>query len=221
MKKIAVVCVFVGLSMFAVGQAQVEHQVKSARESGSGMATGKKADAQHLKSDGIVHRDLATRQPAPESTPAPREAGSGMATGKRQSTAQEQMQSKPRNKMQGAQSNPLYKDDGKSGTNPMYEGSQRNGGSADADNGDSSDPQTKAGVSTSRSNVRSGGSNVATGDVDGDGAAERTATKTRSNIQNNRTTATESSEPAKTREAGTGMATGKRQHAPAKVQPPQ
>ena len=84
----------------------------SARDAGSGMATGKRS----------------------------RDAGSGMVTGRRQyqpvfmegqgdvcnpclATA----------KMSGAQSNPLYSDKGLSGENPFFEGNKRNAGGEDED----------------------------------------------------------------------------------------
>lgn len=130
----------------------------AARETGSGMATGKQtaSGTSHLDQKNIVHRDLAAphetgsgmatgrretgsgmatgkREAAVGSTgetagqtAAPRDISSGQASGKRQHepvTATEQgtgpATGKP--KMSNAQSNPMYKDEGKSGTNPLHE----------------------------------------------------------------------------------------------------
>ena len=144
----------------AVGQSKTK-----AREAASGMATGKKTASgmQHLQQQNIVHRDLAARQASSASTnstttPA-REAGSGMATGRRQHepvTAMEPSTGKP--KMSNAQSNPMYKDDGKSGTNPLYEGKDKRVATGDV-NGDgkpdtgATEPQ-KASINTTRSNIK-------------------------------------------------------------------
>jgi hypothetical protein len=98
----------------------------SARETGTGMATGR-------KSGSVIVLDR-------ESVNAGREAGSGMATGKRVSgdpheylqphtSAHEAVSldgaSKDPGKMSEAQSNPLYKDGGTKGSNPLYEGKDR------------------------------------------------------------------------------------------------
>jgi stringent starvation protein B len=98
----------------------------SARESGSGMATGR-------KSGSVIAADR-------ESVTTARETGSGMATGKRVSgdpheylephtSAHEAVSldggSKDAGKMSEAQSNPLYKDGGSKGSNPLYEGKDR------------------------------------------------------------------------------------------------
>ncbi len=184
-------------------QAQSDEQgVQTARETGSGMATGR------LKSDGIVHRDLAAR-----------ETGAGMATGLAAQDSGDGQDTKHKNTMTGANSNPLYEKGGMQGSNPLYESQQR--------------------ATKTRSNIQN--NRVATGDVDGDGAAE-VVVKSKSNITNNRADgAPDTSAPAQMkgdfsrghqpdkrasdasagkgnekattpREAGSGMATGKRQH---------
>jgi hypothetical protein len=146
---------------------------------------------QHLEQKNIVHRDLAARQASSAgtnttATPA-REAGSGMATGRRQHepvTAMEPSTGKP--KMSNAQSNPMYKDDGKSGTNPLYEGDKRVQSGLNTAAGATA---SGAAITKSRSNIQN--NRVATGDVNGDGkpdtgAAEpqkATINTTRSNIK--------------------------------------
>ena len=134
-------------------------------------------------------------------------------------------QEKHKNTMTGAQSNPMYQESGNSGTNPLYESNSRN-------------------ATKTRSNIQN--NRVATGDVDGDGAAESTIVKSKSNITNNRVAAGDvngdgkadaavapNSAPAQmkgdlsrghqpdrkattnsttSREAQSGLATGKRQH---------
>ncbi|MGE5110345.1 MAG: hypothetical protein ACM3JB_05780 [Acidobacteriaceae bacterium] len=179
--------------------------VVSPRDVATGQASGR---------EGIVHRDLATRNAADaqeavqSEVHSARETGSGMATGR----------------MSATHSNPMYKDSGVSGNNPLYQGSSR--------------------ATKSRSNVQN--NRVVTGDVDGDGAAEAVVVKSKSNITNNRVavgdvngdgtpgTAVSPSQPAQmkgdysrghqpdrklpdttngknAREAGSGIATGKRQ----------
>ena len=99
--------------------------VTTARETGSGMATGRRSGSI------IVHND--------DSEITAREAGTGMATGKQSAQfnpreysrnsahAMESLDagSKDAGKMSQAQSNPLYKDSGMQGTNPLYQGKDR------------------------------------------------------------------------------------------------
>lgn len=164
--------------------------VKSPRDAASGQASGKR---QH----GVVSpRDPQTGQPTGQRATNPvyessgqsganplyeqkaaREAGNGMATGKRQH--------KPA--MSGAQSNPLYEEQSEAAVVKTKTKSNQ-----------SNDRLVNAGPKDGWPNQAAGsGVSVAAGDVDGDGAAERKATKSRSNIQNNRTAApTASGEPA-------------------------
>ena len=82
----------------------------------------------------------------------------------------------------------MYKDSATSGTNPLYQGNAR--------------------ATKTRSNIQN--NRVATGDVDGDGTADATVVKSKSNITNNRK-APDVKNDGTAREAGSGMATGKRQ----------
>jgi hypothetical protein len=149
-----------------------------------------------------------------------------MATGK-MASGDNNTQPKSQNTMSGAQSNPMYQENGSSGTNPLYQGNSRT-------------------ATKTRSNIQN--NRVATGDVDGDGTADRAIVKSKSNITNNRVAAGDVSgdgtadatvspkgapaqmkgdfsrghqpdrkAPATTnnttsREAQSGLATGKRQH---------
>lgn len=107
--------------------ATYESGVTTARETGSGMATGRKSGSVI-----VLDRNAVT---------APREAGSGIATGKQAAQfnpreysrnsahATESLSldagSKDAAKMSQAQSNPMYKDSGKEGTNPLYQGKDK------------------------------------------------------------------------------------------------
>jgi len=103
-----------------------ESGVVTAREASSGMATGR-------KSGSVVAADY-------NYAASEREASSGMATGKRVSgdpheylnernsahaTESLDAASKDAAKMSTVQSNPLYKDGGSVGTNPLYKGNDR------------------------------------------------------------------------------------------------
>jgi hypothetical protein len=180
----------------------------------------------HLQKKNIVHRDLAARESSSGQASGimARESPSKASIGR--TTVVDDRQAKTKNAMGSAQSNPMYKDSGKSGENPLYQGNDRT-------------------ATKSRSNIQN--NRVATGDVDGDGMADRAIVKSKSNITNNRVTtgdvngdgkadSTASPNPApaqmkgdfsrghqpdrkaststaKTaREVGSGMATGKRQH---------
>lgn len=206
----------------ATGQASGKSSVTTARETGSGMATGKTAQpATGPSQDAVIHRDLATREAANEQVTGQtelRESPSKTSLGK--TSAVDDWNAQNKNSMSGAQSNPMYKDNGMSGTNPLYQGSQK--------------------ITKSRSNIQN--NRVATGDVTGDGSAGR-AVKTRSNIQNNRVAAGDvdgdgvaegvvksksnitnnresdasagkgaSDKKLAPRDAATGQASGKRQH---------
>ena len=113
-------------SGMATGKRQHQPVITTAREASSGMATGRKAGS-------VVAADF-------DSVTSARETGSGMASGKRVSgdpheylephtSAHEAVSldggSKDAGKMSEAQSNPLYKDGGAKGSNPLYEGKDR------------------------------------------------------------------------------------------------
>jgi len=233
-------------TMMAVAQSNARQDnsvqatgVVSPRDVATGQASGKRMhkpmtvneSTEGLQKQNIVHRDLSARETGSgmatgrASVQTARETGTGMATGK--TMAADDWNTQQKNSMTGAQSNPMYKDSGSSGVNPMYEGNARNA--------------TKA-----RSNVQN--NRVATGDLDGDGTTDRTIVKSKSNITNNRVAAGDvngdgtadvaaspNSAPAQmkgdfsrghqpdrkapgaansnsSREAQSGLATGKRQH---------
>lgn len=229
-------------TMMAVAQSNARQDnsaqatgVVSPRDVATGQASGRRMhkpmtvneSTEGLQKQNIVHRDLSARETGSgmatgrASVQTARETGTGMATGKTMATDDWNTQQK--NSMTGAQSNPMYKDSGSSGVNPLYEGNAR--------------------ATKTRSNVQN---NVA--DVDGDGATDRTIVKSKSNITNNRVAAGDvngdgtadvaaspNSAPAQmkgdfsrghqpdrkvpgaansnsSREAQSGLATGKRQH---------
>ena len=103
-----------------------ESGVTTARETGSGMATGRRSGSVIIMND--------------DSDIAARDAASGMATGKRVSgdphenlnsrnsahaTEALDVDAKHKANMSNVQSNPMYKDRGMQGTNPLYEGKDR------------------------------------------------------------------------------------------------
>jgi hypothetical protein len=184
---------FAAVALGSVAFAQTAMNTQStttARETGTGVATGKKTGVQHLSSQGIVHRDLAARgasngqtgDVAPADVQTARETGSGMATGR-----------KTRGTMSSAQSNPMYKGDGKSGTNPLYEGSQRQGavtpgnGSTTAA-GASTTAVVKTKTKSNQSNDRLLNAGPKNGTAEApSGEAAVIKTKTKSNQSNDRT----------------------------------
>ena len=110
----------------ANSSSPAEAAVISARETGSGMATGR-------KSGSVIVLDR-------ESVTTARETGSGMATGKRISGDPHEYveeshsahaavsldgDAKDPAKVSEEQSNPLYKDPGTNGANPLYESKDR------------------------------------------------------------------------------------------------
>lgn len=234
-------------TMMAVAQANARQDnsaqatgVVSPRDVATGQSSGERMhkpvtiheSTDALQQRNVVHRDLAARETGSgmatgrAGVQTGRETGSGMATGKTMASDDWNAQQKAKNSMSAAQSNPMYKDSEKSGVNPLYRGNERN-------------------ASKTRSNIQN--NRAATGDVDGDGRAERAIVKSKSNITNNRVaagdmngdgTADVSASPnsasaqmkgdfsrghqpdraASTtsgkavRETSSGMATGKRQH---------
>ncbi|HYD16700.1 MAG TPA: hypothetical protein VEB03_01710 [Candidatus Nanoarchaeia archaeon] len=156
----------------ASGQAsgKRQHGVVSPRDPQTGQATGQRANNPVHESSG-----QSGTNPLYEGQQT-REAGSGIATGKRQH--------KPA--MSGAQSNPMYQEQSEAAVIKTKTKSNQ-----------SNDRLVNAGPKDGWPSEAGSGVSVAAGDVDGDGAADRKATKSRSNIQNNRTAApTASGEPA-------------------------
>ena len=127
--------------------AAYEQSVTTAREASSGMATGRTAQAPMG-----THHETELRE-------SPSKASIG------KTSAMDDWNAQNKN-MNGAQSNPMYKDNTMSGTNPLYESSQK--------------------ITKSRSNIQN--NRVAAGDVNGDGAADAVV-KSKSNITNNRVAA--------------------------------
>lgn len=134
----------------------------SPRDAATGQASGKRMHKPVMVNESISAREtgtgMATGRAAVQSA---RETGTGMATGRTMASDNGQAQPNNKNGMSAAQSNPLYQPSGNSGVNPLYQGSAR--------------------ATRSRSNVQN---NVA--DLDGDGTDERTIVKSKSNITNNR-----------------------------------
>jgi len=115
----------------ASGRRQHAPVTLTARETGSGMATGRTAGAQ----PGEGSNPLAAYE---SGVVTARETGSGIATGKRVSGdpheylesrnsahATDDAVSKDAGKLSDAQSNPMYKDSGLQGSNPLYQGKDR------------------------------------------------------------------------------------------------
>ncbi|WP_109484927.1 hypothetical protein [Occallatibacter savannae] len=113
-------------SGMATGKRQHNPVNITAREAGSGLATGR-------KSGSVIAADY-------DAMTAPRETGSGMATGKsisgdpheylnerNSAHAAESLDvdSKHAGNMSSAQSNPMYKDPGTAGSNPLYQGKDK------------------------------------------------------------------------------------------------
>lgn len=184
--------VFCGITMLAQNNDAAKDKKDSgatARETGSGMATGKRTatESNSMEKKNIVHRDLAAREASSGMATGKREAtasdqaqdkktevsgdpheystretGSGMATGRRQHqpvtlTETNDSTDKHKNNMTGAQSNPMYKDGGMQGTNPLHQGKEE---------------KVQSGVNTPAGAVASGASVV--------------KTKTKSNQSNDR-----------------------------------
>lgn len=151
-------------------QKNIVHRDLAARETGSGMATGKKTEVSgdpHEYSAREAGSGMATGRQAPSGAAngvtTSRETGSGMATGRRQHqpvtmTESTDATDKHKNNMSGAQSNPMYKDGGMKGDNPLYE---------------NKDKKVQSGVQATGSAVASGAAVV--------------KTKTKSNQSNDRT----------------------------------
>lgn len=151
--------------------------VTTAREASSGMATGKAA----VQSP----RDLATGQ-----------ASGKAAVGGAKPMASDDWNAQQKNSMSGAQSNPMYKDNTNSGSNPLYQGKDRVAA------GDVNGDGVATRITKSRSNIQN--NRVATGDVDGDGINHKASSDASAGKgANDKKTAP--------RDAATGQASGKRQ----------
>jgi hypothetical protein len=170
------------------------------RESPSRASLGREASAPSVSEREMAPRDVATGQASgkimaqddwhAQGVTSPRDVATGQSSGRMEnigSSGQDGGQvdsaapnlgssGQERSAMSGAQSNPAYNESGNSGTNPMYEPDQAVVGGA-----------VPGGsiISAAVSSVGELGTDVATGDLDGDDGAEAKVTKTRSNIQNN------------------------------------
>lgn len=222
MKKVILVVGIACATLMAVAQS-------NASQDNSGQGTSrvdKRAVATGMASGKRMHKPVTITKDTDSSSPAGvmvRESPSKASLGK--TSAADDSYAKHKNSMGNAQSNPMYKDSGKSGVNPLFEGEDRT-------------------AAKPHSNVQDNG--VATGDVNGDGMADRTIVKSKSNISNNRVTAGDvngdrmpdaaassnstsemkgdfsrghqpdrksgTSKSKTVREPSSGMATGKRQH---------
>lgn len=146
----------------ATGMATGRASVQTARETGSGMATGKTMAADDWNAQQTTApaaSDDTGSQPAAKLRESPSKASLG------KTSVAADTNTKHKNSMTGANSNPMYQESGNSGTNPLYEGSSRK-------------------ATKTRSNIQN--NRVATGDVDGDGTADSAVVKSKSNITNNR-----------------------------------
>lgn len=222
MKKTFLVVGIACVTMIAAAQSNAPQDnsaqangVVSPRDVATGQASGKR-----------MHKPMTITKDTDVSSPGVmvRESPSKASLGKTSVAADTQVNAK--GSMSSAQSNPMYKDSGNSGVNPMYENNAR--------------------ATKTRSNIQN--NRMATGDLDGDGTADRAIVKSKSNITNNRVaagdvngdgsaevTASPNSAPAQmkgdfsrghqpdrkapgaassntSREAQSGLATGKRQH---------
>jgi hypothetical protein len=123
-------------SGMASGRRQHQPVTVTAREASSGMATGR-------KSDSVILQDRESVTPA-------RDSGSALPTGRQVSSdphvsenartsahATESLDaaSKDAAKLSQAQSNPMYKDGGSQGTNPLYQGKDRTAAPPSSGNG--------------------------------------------------------------------------------------
>ena len=109
-------------SGMATGRRQHEPITVTAREAGSGMATGR-------KSGSVVYMDRDATDATAASQPEANARNSAHATESLKSDS----------KLSNAQSNPLYKDSGMQGTNPMYQ--QKDKTAAPASSGAPATPQ--------------------------------------------------------------------------------
>jgi hypothetical protein len=171
--------------------AAYEQSVTTAREASSGMATGRTAQAPTG-----THHEAELRE-------SPSKASLGKTSAADDWNAQNK-------NMNGAQSNPMYKDDGKSGNNPLYQADSQK-------------------ITKSRSNIQN--NRVAAGDVNGDGAADAAVSSQASGQAQVKAEPSRGHQPDRQasdasagkgssaadkktapRDAATGQASGKREH---------
>jgi hypothetical protein len=190
------------LTVLADDSAQVGAQdVTTAREASSGMATGKVA----AQSPTGTHHDTAVQ------------ASGKAAVGGAKPMASDDWNAQQKNSMSGAQSNPMYKDNTNSGSNPLYQGKDRVAA------GDVNGDGVATRITKSRSNIQN--NRVAAGDVNGDGTADAAVsgngqaqvTAERGNQPDHKASSDASAgkgasdKKTAPRDAATGQASGKRQ----------
>jgi Type VI secretion system effector, Hcp len=218
MKKTILVVGIACAAVMALGQSNARQDnpaqatgAGTPRDVASGQASGKR-----------MHKPLTITKSMDKSSPGltVRESPSKSPLGK--TSVDSDSQANAKNSMSGAQSNPMYKDNGTAGENPLFEGKDRT-------------------ATKTRSNIQN--NRMATGDVNGDGMTDRAIVKSKSNITNNRVDAANADAHAMTdapsaapaqmkgdfsrghqpdrkastksntsRDAQSGLATGKRQH---------
>jgi len=100
----------------SVVAADFDH--RTARETGSGMATGRR------QYQPLTTRESNGDQSARDSAHAT-ESVDGASMGKNELKQEAENKAAGQNKMSSAQNNPMYKDSGKSGANPLYEGKDK------------------------------------------------------------------------------------------------
>lgn len=100
----------------SVVAADFDH--KTAREAGSGVATGRRQYQPFATRENNADQDARNSAHATESV-------DGAPMGKNELTQESEYYAKNRGKMGSAQSNPMYKESKMGGTNPLYEGKDK------------------------------------------------------------------------------------------------
>jgi hypothetical protein len=198
MKKTLLIAGVAGLSLFAAAQTQsnadkkqqpaATHDVKSPRDLATGQASGRTMNSQ-TESKGVIHRDLAAR-----------EASSGQASGK----AAVVDQSGPKLQVVSGDVDGDGAADGK--IRPQYDvKNQTKARVAAGDVNGDGESKTKATYDVKSQNK----ARVAAGDVNGDGVDASAQAGADGSAKH---------EVKSPRDIATGQASGKRQHAPVKIQ---